>query len=171
MTTTHPGGSMNPALDSRARFEAHRLEKTGRIPKTWGNCELVGCKVWGRLADRYVEGCEQAAWEAWQAAIASMWVPAEERLPEPGKAVLLDCGEKTPIRALWAAKHTVEAGDECPEDWAEYDEATDTYYVPPDWYEWNRHEETHWRVHATARAWCEIPTPQDPPIAALAAKG
>ncbi len=151
---------MNQALDSRARFEA----KFSAAPYGYNM----------RRDDEHPDGYHywevDAAWEAWQAAIASMWVPAEERLPEPGKAVLLDCGEKTPIRALWAAKHTVEAGDECPEDWAEYDEATDTYYVPPDWYEWNRHEETHWRVHATARAWCEIPTPQDPPIAALAAK-
>lgn len=88
---------------------------------------------------------------------APAWVLVSDRLPEPGKAVLLDIGRKTPIRAIWAAQHTVEAGDECPDDWAEYVEADDIYYCPAGWYEWNEHEETHWAVSATARAWMELP--------------
>lgn len=68
---------MNPALDSRARFEAHRLEKTGRRPRTWGAGTFSGDEVPPRLQGKYVEPIEQAAWEAWQAAIASMWLPIE----------------------------------------------------------------------------------------------
>ena len=84
------------------------------------------------------------------------WVVLPGQLPEPGKPVLLDIGKKYPIRALWAAKHTVQAADD-DTDWGEYDEATDTYYCPEGWYEWNQNEETHWAVSETPRAWCELP--------------
>lgn len=84
------------------------------------------------------------------------WVVLPGQLPKPGKPVLLDIGKKYPIRALWAAKHTVQAADD-DTDWGEYDEATDTYYCPEGWYEWNQNEETHWAVSETPRAWCELP--------------
>lgn len=84
------------------------------------------------------------------------WVNLPGQLPEPGKPVLLDIGTEFPIRAMWAAKHTVEAGDD-DTDWGEYDEATDTYYCPEGWYEWNQNEEKHWRVTSTPVAWCELP--------------
>ena len=87
---------------------------------------------------------------------AGGWISVDERLPEPGTPVLLDIGKKYPIRALWAAKHTVEAADD-DTDWAEYDEATETYYCPEGWYEWNEHEETHWAVSTTPCAWAPLP--------------
>ena len=77
-------------------------------------------------------------------------------LPEPGTPVLLDIGKKYPIRAMWAAKHTVEAADD-DTDWAEYDEATETYYCPEGWYEWNEFEETHWAVDEIPSAWTPLP--------------
>lgn len=86
------------------------------------------------------------------------WVNLPGQLPEPGKPVLLDIGTEFPIRAMWAAKHTVEAGDD-DTDWGEYDEATDMLYCHEGWYEWNQHEETHWRVTGNAVAWCELPPP------------
>lgn len=85
------------------------------------------------------------------------WVNLPGQLPEPGKPVLLDIGKKHPIRAMWAAKHTVEAHDEADADWGEYDEAADTLYCPEGWYEWNDHEEVHWAVTETPRAWRELP--------------
>lgn len=93
------------------------------------------------------------------AALADGWISVDDRLPEPGKAVLLDIGLKTPIRAMWASKHSVEAGDECPDAWAEYDEGSDTYYCPEGWYEWNQYEETHWAVSRAAVAWMPLPAP------------
>jgi hypothetical protein len=84
------------------------------------------------------------------------WIALPGTLPEPGVPVLLDIGKKYPIRAMWAAKHTVEAADD-DTDWGEYDEATDTYYCPEGWYEWNECEETHWAVSATPRAWAPLP--------------
>lgn len=84
------------------------------------------------------------------------WIALPGTLPEPGVPVLLDIGKKYPIRAMWAAKHTVEAADD-DTDWGEYDEATETYYCPEGWYEWNEHEDTNWAVSATPRAWAPLP--------------
>lgn len=91
------------------------------------------------------------------------WIALPGTLPEPGTPVLLDIGKKYPIRAMWAAKNTAEAGDD---DWGEYDKATDTYYCPEGWYEWNEHEETHWAVDKTPRAWAPLP-----PIPLVAERG
>ena len=84
------------------------------------------------------------------------WIALPGTLPDPGTPVLLDIGKKYPIRAMWAAKHTVQAADD-DTDWGEYDEATDTYYCPEGWYEWNEHEDTNWAVSATPRAWATLP--------------
>ncbi|UBB15466.1 DUF551 domain-containing protein [Comamonas odontotermitis] len=86
------------------------------------------------------------------------WISVDDRLPTPGTPVLLDIGSKYPIRAMWAAKHTIEAGDD-DTDWGEYVEADDMYYCPEGWYEWNVHEETHWSVSAKAIAWMPLPHP------------
>lgn len=84
------------------------------------------------------------------------WIALPGTLPEPGTPVLLDIGKEYPIRAMWAAKHTVPAaGDDT--DWGEYDEATDQYWCPEGWYEWNEHEDTNWAVSATPRAWAPLP--------------
>jgi hypothetical protein len=87
------------------------------------------------------------------------WVPVGERLPESGTPVLLDIGKRYPFRAMWVAKHTMEAGDECPDDWADYHEEHDTYYCPEGWCEWNEYEETHWTVTDKAIAWMPLPLP------------
>ena len=88
---------------------------------------------------------------------AATWTPLPGTLPEPGTPVLLDIGKKYPIRAMWAAKHTLEVGMEDDSGFGEYDEATDTYYCPDGWYEWNEHEEIHWAVDKTPTAWCKLP--------------
>ena len=92
------------------------------------------------------------------AAQAEGWTRLPGALPEPGTPVLLDIGKKFPIRALWAEKHTVRVGTDV-DDWGEYDEETDEYYCPEGWYEWNEHEEVHWAVSETPRAWRELPPP------------
>ena len=92
------------------------------------------------------------------ASVSAGWISVDERLPEPGNPVLLDIGKKYPIRALWAAKNTVIVGTDV-DDCGEYDEETDEYYCPEGWYEWNEHEEVHWAVSGTPRAWSELPQP------------
>ena len=86
------------------------------------------------------------------------WVPVDERLPAPGRPVLLDVGGRYPIRAMWAARHTVVTHDDLVDaGGGDYDEATDTYYCPEGWYEWNAHEEVHWSVTEKPRAWMALP--------------
>ena len=89
---------------------------------------------------------------------AEGWTRLPGQLPEPGMPVLLDIGKKYPIRAMWAAKHTVQAADD-DTDWGEYVEADDMYYAPEGWYEWNQCEDNHWRVTETPRAWMPLPPP------------
>ena len=84
------------------------------------------------------------------------WISVDERMPEPGTPVLLDIGKKYPIRAMWAAKHTVQAAED-DTDWGEYVEDDDMYYAPEGWYEWNECEDNHWRVTETPRAWAPLP--------------
>ena len=84
------------------------------------------------------------------------WTTLPGQMPEPNTPVLLDIGKKFPIRALWAEKHTVRVGTDV-DDWGEYDEETDEYYCPEGWYEWNEHEEVHWAVSETPRAWMPLP--------------
>lgn len=84
------------------------------------------------------------------------WIAIPGALPEPGVPVLLDIGKKYPIRAMWAAKHTVQAADD-DTDWGEYVEEDDMYYAPEGWYEWNECEDNHWRVTETPRAWAPLP--------------
>lgn len=87
---------------------------------------------------------------------AEGWTKLPGQLPVPGMPVLLDIGKKYPIRAMWAAKHTVQAADD-DTDWGEYVEADDMYYAPEGWYEWNQCEDNHWRVTETPRAWMPLP--------------
>ena len=87
---------------------------------------------------------------------AEGWTKLPGQLPKPGTPVLLDIGKKYPIRAMWAAKHTVQAADD-DTDWGEYVEEDDMYYAPEGWYEWNQCEDNHWRVTETPRAWMPIP--------------
>lgn len=87
------------------------------------------------------------------------WITLPSALPEPGTPVLLDIGKKYPIRAMWAAKHTVEAHDEADPEWTDYDDAGDAFYCPEGWYEWNENEEVHWSVNAAPRSWMPLPAP------------
>lgn len=88
------------------------------------------------------------------------WISVDERLPESGTPVLLDIGKKYPIRAMWAPAKTLEASNDS-DAVGDYDEATDTYYCPEGWYEWNQHEETHWFVTETPRAWMPLPASEE----------
>ena len=85
------------------------------------------------------------------------WIALPGTLPEPGAPVLLDIGKKYPIRAMWAAKFTLLVSLEDDSGFGEHDERTDEWYCPEGWYEWNEHEETHWRVTETPRAWAPLP--------------
>lgn len=111
------------------------------------------CRDAARDADRAMRAAQPAGA---QQPGAATWRPLPGALPEPRKPVLLDIGMKYPIRAMWVQKFTLPVGME--DDSGEYDEATDDYYCPEGWYEWNEREECHWRVDETPVSWCELPS-------------
>lgn len=83
---------------------------------------------------------------------------AETVKPEAGRYVLAWMeGREVPIRAMWVPAKWLLANDECPEDWAEYDDAKDEYFCPEGWYEKNEHEEQNWSVDTPVVAWMELP--------------
>lgn len=45
------------------------------------------------------------------------------------------------------------------DDFCEYDEETDNYYLPEGWYECNEFEETHWKIDGNVTHWMPLPTP------------
>jgi Protein of unknown function (DUF551) len=95
---------------------------------------------------------------------APRWVPVSERMPEPGAAVFVARGKAVmravhvPHMAFCEATH----GYFEPDGAAYYDAATDETYWPEGWYEWNEHEDTHWRVDREPTHW--MPMPEPPPL-------
>ena len=79
-------------------------------------------------------------------------------LPKSGRYVLAWLeGAKIPMRAMWAAQHTLPLGDDADPEWGEYSEEKDEYFCPAGWYEMNQFEEQHWGVSGNVVAWCELP--------------
>lgn len=85
-------------------------------------------------------------------------IKTSEALPKSGRYVLAWLqGAKIPMRAMWAAQHTLPLGDDEDPEWGEYSEEKDEYFCPAGWYEMNQHEEQHWGVDGNVVAWCELP--------------
>lgn len=90
-------------------------------------------------ADSYDTHLIQHAYQAGHAAAKTeaSWIP-EAVLPTPGMKVIAtyvnDLGNRRTIMAKWVAAKTVEAFS-LDDEFGEYDEATDTTYVPQGWYE------------------------------------
>jgi len=85
-------------------------------------------------------------------------IKTSEALPKSGRYVLAWLeGAKIPMRAMWAAQHTLPLGDDADPEWGEYSEEKDEYFCPAGWYEMNQHEEQHWGVDGNVVAWCELP--------------
>ena len=85
-------------------------------------------------------------------------INTSQAMPKPGRYVLAWMeGAKIPMRAMWAAQHTLPLGDDADPEWGEYSEEKDEYFCPAGWYEMNQHEEQHWGVDGNVVAWCELP--------------
>lgn len=92
------------------------------------------------------------------------WIPVTEQLPPNGQIVLACYRNRLNnwrrIRATWVAAKTLESDVES--NIAIYDEATDMYYDPEDWYERidNWDDFTHIVVHeGTVTHWMPLPEP------------
>lgn len=90
------------------------------------------------------------------------WRDATHELPEPGRFVLavVRCGKmRSVIRAMVAGKYDLEMHSDC--DGGEYNEADDTFYCAPGWYECNAFDEINWAVDGTVTHWMPLPEPPD----------
>jgi len=94
----------------------------------------------------------------------SKWSDVQDGLPKSGKYVFAfftrtnQMGSyPTTIRAFYAAPKDIEQSGE--DDFSEYDEATDQYYLPEGWYECNEEEENHYFVHEKITHWMPLPEP------------
>ena len=160
MNTTQPEAlrlaNILRGIDARSLFANEKLSAASAALE---NQHARITELESQLAQRFdAADMAAAAAQGFRDGVASAasWISVDARLPEPNTPVLLDIGKKFTIRALWAEKHTVRVGTDV-DDWGEYDEETDEYYCPEGWYEWNEHEEVHWAVSETPRAWRELP--------------
>lgn len=93
------------------------------------------------------------------------WISVKDKLPESGKFVLCFFTEtnkmgKWPriIIGFYAAPKYILQSDN--DDFEEYDETSDEYYLPEGWYECNETEEVHYFVHEKITHW--MPLPESP---------
>lgn len=139
-----------------ARLEIESLQARIKTMAEEHADELMVAHLDGRMCGHSTEpaGAQQPAPPTAQ---AEGWTKLPGTLPKPGTPVLLDIGKEFPIRAMWAAKFTLPVSLEDYSGFGEHDERTDEWYCPEGWYEWNEHEEIHWRVTETPRAWAPLP--------------
>ena len=87
---------------------------------------------------------DKITWERKQELAIPKWIPVTERLPESGEHVLAACeirsiygGKKTYVcEAFYAAQHTLPEGNYSADDeFFDYDEEEDEYYLKEGWYE------------------------------------
>lgn len=91
------------------------------------------------------------------------WISVKDRLPEPTKTVLAYVSNrKCIIRAMWVTKNTINCDNWNFEEGAIYDEETDAYYWPQDWYEYNLNDDVHWAVSDVELITHWMPLPEPP---------
>jgi len=96
----------------------------------------------------------------------SEWISVEERLPEPLHLVIVrhKTGYKDnaiTVIGKWVPAMTDESTPE-DEDWVEYDEQTDTYYVPEGWYEFQANWDEYSAIHINEAVTHWMPLPEPP---------
>ena len=86
-------------------------------------------------------------------------IHVSERLPECGKKVIAfytnEWGRKRTIMAYHADKNAIEASDE--DEFYEYNEQDDKYYLPEGWYENNEFDEVDYFISADITHWMPLP--------------
>lgn len=83
------------------------------------------------------------------------WIKITEKMPEPGN-IVLSFGKNTILRAVYIPEYFMEDQDNFLGE-LDYSEENDEFYWPEGWYEWNVHEDTHWKVSFEITHWMELP--------------
>lgn len=93
----------------------------------------------------------------------SEWIRVSKRLPDGCFPVLAfyvnHYGKKRVVRASYARKFQLLAGEDADGSWADWNQEDEEYYCPEGWYEDNENEETHWQVTDPVTHWMFLPEP------------
>ena len=96
------------------------------------------------------------------------WVSVEERLPETGKKVEVVVFGRTTgkpfitIAEYIAPRSTLAENylsEDCDIDFCDYDEATDTYWTPSGWYEYQTMADVNYYINLPVTHWKPLPPP------------
>jgi len=95
----------------------------------------------------------------------SKWIAVEDTKPKtetPVLAVVFVRERLDVIRAYYIPSRTVECGGmdvDNNDEWFDYEDDTDMYWIPEGWYECNHYEDTHWFVQDEVTHWMPLPEP------------
>lgn len=86
-------------------------------------------------------------------------IKTKKDLPEPGVKVIAyfknEYGKHRRIMAMYVPSLTIEAESE--DEYLDYNEMTDIYFLPRGWYEHNEFDERHWFVDGNITHWMPKP--------------
>ena len=90
------------------------------------------------------------------------WINVKDKMPIPGKKVIAyyknELGKDRIIMAEYAPKFTLEADAYVEEDFTEYNDGDDVFYLPEGWYESNEFDEINYYVEGNITHWMPLPT-------------
>ncbi len=111
-------------------------------------------------SDCFLKERLERAFEAGQKA-GPEWIPVSDRLPVDCRNVFIkgvnDCGMDRTAKAMYCREFELIASPDYNEEWCDYKEETDEYFVPEGWYEDNTSSETDYAIDFKVTHWQPLP--------------